>query len=65
MVKIEFSRPNPRIEDWCVKWNGHSVGSVWRAGADYLVSVSHEERATTLDSAFKAARKQVKGLTAA
>ena len=65
MVKIEFFQPKPRIEDWRVKWNGHSVGSVWRAGADYLVSVSRKERAATLDAAFKAARKQVKGLTAA
>lgn len=65
MIKIEFSQPKPRIEDWRVKLDGRTVGGVWRAGDGYLVSVSRKEQATTLDAAFKAARKQVQGLTGA
>ena len=40
MVKIEFFQPKLRIEDWRVKMNGRTVGSVWRCGAGYLVDVS-------------------------
>ena len=65
MIKIEFSQPKPRIEDWRVKMNGRTVGDVWRNGTGYLVSVSRKEQAATLDDAFKAARRQVQGLTVA
>ncbi|MCX7173400.1 MAG: hypothetical protein NT159_05665 [Proteobacteria bacterium] len=65
MNKIEFIQPKPRIEDWRVKLNGQSIGSVWRAGAGYFVSVSRNEQAATLDAAFRAARKQVQSLTVA
>jgi len=65
MIKIEFSQPKPRIEDWRIKMNGRTVGGVWRNGAGYLVSVSRKEQAATLDDAFKAARKQVQSLTVA
>ena len=60
MTKIEFIQARPRIEDWRVKLNGRTIGSVWRAGAGYLVSVSSKEQAATIDDAFKAAKKQVR-----
>lgn len=63
MTKIEFIQPKPQIEDWRVKLDGRTVGDVWRNGEGYLVSVSRKERATTLDAAFKAARKQIQSFT--
>ena len=33
--------------------------------AETMIKFSHKDRAATLDAAFKAARSQVKGLTAA
>lgn len=65
MVKIEFFQPKQRIEDWRVKMNGRTVGSVWRCGAGYLVDVSVKQSAATQEAAFKAARKQLRVLTAA
>lgn len=65
MTKIEFIQPKHRIEDWCVKLNGRTVGSVWRCGECYLVVISTKESAPTKDAAFKAARKQLKSLAVA
>jgi hypothetical protein len=64
-MKIEFIKPYPRREDWRVKVNGLSYGSVWRHNktGEYLVS-NVTERFTTPEAAFKAARKQMKQLFA-
>ncbi len=51
------------IEDWRVKLNGCTVGSVWRRGDGYLVSVSLKQSAPTQEAAFKAARKQLRELS--
>jgi len=61
-MKIEFVQPRPRIEDWRVKLNGLTVGSVWRCGDGYLVSVAVKQSAPTQAAAFKAARKQLRDL---
>lgn len=65
MKKIEFAQPKPRIEDWRVKLDGRTVGSVWNTGKDYIAEVTCKVRAPTLEAAFKAARKQVKSIPAA
>lgn len=66
MIRIEFVQAKPRIEDWRVKLNGRAVGSVWRAGEGrYIANCTHEEPAPTAEAAFKAARKQLKSITAA
>lgn len=65
MAKIEFTQPKPRIEDWLVKLDGRTVGSVWRAGDCYITSVSSQCKLLTKDAAFKAARKMAKSITAA
>ena len=64
MKRIEFVQPNARVDDWRVKVDGRTIGSIWRAGNDYLTSVRTICRSTTLDAAFKAARKQARGLLA-
>lgn len=61
-MKIEFFQPTPRIEDWRVKMNGQTVGSVWRCGDGYLVSIAVKQSAATQEAAFKAARKQLRDL---
>ncbi len=64
-TKIEFIQPKPRIEDWRVKMNGQTIGSVWRCRDHYIASVKEPVRAPTLDDAFKAAKKQAKSIAAA
>ena len=61
-MKIEFLQPKPRVEDWRVRLDGRTVGSVWRAGGEYLVSVSTKVRCATKTDAFRAAQKQVRAL---
>ena len=61
-MKIEFMQSRPRIEDWRVKLNGQTVGSVWRCGDGYLVSVAVKQSASTQAAAFEAARKQLRDL---
>ena len=63
--KIEFTQPKPRVDDWRVKLNGAWIGSVWRVGDDYRVSVRSTVSAPTKEAAFKEARKQLRGLTVA
>ena len=65
MKRIEFTQPKPRIEDWRVKLDGRTIGLVWRAGSDYIVSVKTECRAATQEAAFKVARKQARSIAAA
>ncbi|MCC7269390.1 MAG: hypothetical protein IT468_01580 [Rhodocyclaceae bacterium] len=65
MAKIEFFQPKPRIEDWRVKLNGRTIGSVWRAGEAYITNVTGKAIAATKEAAFKVARKQAKSVTAA
>ena len=62
MAKIELIQPKPRVEDWRVTLNGRTVGSVWRAGADYIASVSSQCRLPTKEAAFDAARKMAKAI---
>ncbi len=59
-MKITFDRRKPRIDDWAVRANGIAYGSLWRSGADYLVSCSHLERFATIEAAQRAARRQLK-----
>lgn len=65
-MKIVFSQPKPRIEDWRVKLDGNTIGSVWRSGEGrYITNCTRAESAATVEAAFKLARKQVKSITAA
>jgi hypothetical protein len=64
-MKIEFVQPKPRVEDWRVKVDGRTIGSVWRAGSDYITSVTTKCKSTSIDAAFKAARRQAKRITGA
>ena len=65
-TKIEFYHPKPRIEDWRVKLNGMTIGSVWRvAEGCYAASVAELHKFQTKAAAFKDARKQAKSITAA
>jgi hypothetical protein len=64
-MKIEFIQPKPRIEDWRVKVDGRTVGSVWRAGENFIANVTHQINVATKDAAFTAAREQAKRITAA
>ncbi len=60
-MKIELIKPYPRREDWRMKVDGLTLGSVWRHNktGEYLVS-NVTERFTTPEAAFKAAKKQIK-----
>jgi hypothetical protein len=67
-MKFEYFKPNPRYDDWRVKVDGRTLGSVWllKDTGEYMMSVITTERYPTLDAAFKEARKQIKRvLTAA
>lgn len=64
-MKIEFTQPKPRVEDWRVKLNGRTIGSVWRAGDHYITNLATTIHAPTKEAAFKAARQQAKSITAA
>ena len=65
MPRVEFIQPKPRIEDWRVKFNGRTVGSVWLAGDYWIADVTAKCKTATKEAAFKAARKQVKSIAAA
>jgi hypothetical protein len=62
MTKIEFTQPDRGYEDWRVKMNGNTIGSVWKAEGGYIASVSSEARTATIEQAFDSARKQAKQL---
>jgi hypothetical protein len=64
-MKIEFTQPKPRVEDWRVKVGGRTIGSVWRAGDHYIANIATAVRAPTKEAAFLVARQQAKGITAA
>ena len=65
-MKIEFFQPKSRIQDWVVRLDGRSIGSVWRAGEGrYVANCTRAESATTIEAAFKLARKQARSITAA
>ena len=61
-MKLEFVQPRPSIQDWRVKLDGRAIGSVWKCGDSFRVSVGTMATAPTLDDAFKVVKKQVKGL---
>ncbi len=63
MNKLEFIQPKPRNEDWRVVLNGRTVGNVWRAGENFIASVTHQIKVATKEAAFTAARKQSKSIT--
>jgi hypothetical protein len=64
--RIEFRQPTRSREDWRVLLNGRTVGSVWRAGEGrYLANCTQKEEAPDPARAFKLARNQLKGITAA
>lgn len=60
--KIEFIQPKPRVEDWCVKLDGRTAGSVWRCRDHYIASITNQVRLATLDDAFKEARRQARAI---
>lgn len=59
-MKITFDRRKPRADDWAVRADGVTCGSLWRAGAEFLVNCSHLERFATIEAAQQAARRQLK-----
>jgi hypothetical protein len=61
-MRIEFKQPRPRVEDWRVTLGGRTVGSVWNAGPDYIVSVTPKERRPSREEAFQAARRQARSI---
>lgn len=61
--KIKFNQPKPRKEDWRVVLNGRTVGSVWRAGENFITNVTHQIKVATQEAAFTEARKQAKSIT--
>lgn len=62
--RIEFDQPKLRVEDWRVKLNGRTVGSVWRCDDGYLVSVLAKQSAPTQEATFAVAKKQLRRLAA-
>lgn len=61
-MRIEFKQPRPRLEDWRVMLDGKTVGSVWNAGPDFIVSVIRQERHPSREEAFRAARRQARSI---
>ncbi|MFZ4534979.1 hypothetical protein [Propionivibrio sp.] len=45
MPRIEFVQPKPRILDWRVQVDGRSIGSGWKCGEAFRVSIATMEAA--------------------